>query len=73
MEAKKKAFEEALRLADEVSKKSDYKIDGRCEGKTSEKLFKAYQEYGACLVAGKEKNEIMKSMNYLEMACAGIL
>ena len=62
MEAKKKAFDDALRLAQEVS-------NGECEGETSENLFKAYREYGACLVAGKEKNEIMQSMYYLEGAC----
>ena len=62
IEAKKKAFDDALRLAQEVS-------NGECEGETSENLFKAYREYGACLVAGKEKNEIMQSMYYLEGAC----
>ena len=62
IEAKKKAFDDALRLAQEVS-------NGECEGETSENLFKAYREYGACLVAGKEKNEIMQSMYYLESAC----
>jgi len=62
IEAKKKAFDDALRLAQEVS-------NGECEGETSENLFKAYREYGACLVAGKEKNEIMQSMYYLQSAC----
>ena len=72
MVAKKQALDDAERVADDVSKKSNYAIDSRCDGETSDNLFKALREYHACLVSGEEKGKLMQYMLQLEMGCAGV-